>query len=431
MCNQCREQELELLPEYLANFNDFESEFFPELELELIPEVTGTSRESAEYIKWVQDSLNHVLGINLKVDGIMGAMTRSAIRSFQKQNGLTADGIIGPKTEKDLRVALAKGGIFPNDTSQSTTSGNGLRKNSANYIKWVQATLNQLLGLKLSVDGKMGPMTRSALKSFQKQKGLVVDGIVGPQTERALGAAVGAIGPKIPLGNLSPSILAPQSQQPSLLKILDNLLDNKSPLPGSLNAELEKAVRRFVSILQRQKTLSPDRTRSLICRLNKLLESDVDDRFIAWCAIRPTTSQFSPERVQQEFSNCAMHQRQSFPISETFLFNNIRTENDIERVNEKLRRTDPSISGVSPFISHLKVQILYLHVFDYSEDLLPEYLQNLDWDINSASLKLYLMNFEWGDAPKYYVAIINWIGHRQTDSKSIYSCGKIDEDKWF
>ena len=41
--------------------------------------------------------------------------------------------------------------------------------------------------LGVSVDGVFGPQTERAVKRFQKRKGLVVDGIVGPDTRDALG----------------------------------------------------------------------------------------------------------------------------------------------------------------------------------------------------------------------------------------------------
>ena len=54
------------------------------------------------------------------------------------------------------------------------------------YVRWVQGALNMIMGLRLSVDGIAGPLTRSAIRGFQQKNGLVVDGIVGPQTEAAL-----------------------------------------------------------------------------------------------------------------------------------------------------------------------------------------------------------------------------------------------------
>jgi hypothetical protein len=40
--------------------------------------------------------------------------------------------------------------------------------------------------LRLSADGVFGPLTKKAVKRFQRHKQLTVDGIVGPQTRRSL-----------------------------------------------------------------------------------------------------------------------------------------------------------------------------------------------------------------------------------------------------
>ena len=62
-----------------------------------------------EFVRWVQSSLNQVLGLRLGVNGVMNRATRDALRDFQKREGLPVDGIAGPETEKVL--VAAKGGI--------------------------------------------------------------------------------------------------------------------------------------------------------------------------------------------------------------------------------------------------------------------------------------------------------------------------------
>jgi hypothetical protein len=54
------------------------------------------------------------------------------------------------------------------------------------YIRWVQSALNDVLGLQLPVDGVADLATRSAVRSFQQRERLPIDGVVGPDTERAL-----------------------------------------------------------------------------------------------------------------------------------------------------------------------------------------------------------------------------------------------------
>ena len=76
---------------------------------------------------------------------------------------------------------------------QSETPGSQQR------IRWIQNSLNKILGLRLAVDGTMGPRTRSAIRRFQQSSRLTVDGIVGTKTERALRAALGpSIAPPAP-----------------------------------------------------------------------------------------------------------------------------------------------------------------------------------------------------------------------------------------
>ena len=55
--------------------------------------------------------------------------------------------------------------------------------------------LQQLLRARshpVAVDGSFGPLTESAVEAFQQSKGLVVDGIVGPQTWPVLVVQVGS-----------------------------------------------------------------------------------------------------------------------------------------------------------------------------------------------------------------------------------------------
>ncbi len=98
----------------MGGFQEYEAEY---LEMEI-------TRGSRGYVRWVQQALNQLLGLRLATDGIMGTQTRSAIRSFQQRQGLSASGIIDPATE---RVLAARFGPPPN-TSGSTgpAAGGGI-----------------------------------------------------------------------------------------------------------------------------------------------------------------------------------------------------------------------------------------------------------------------------------------------------------------
>ncbi|AFK85431.1 MULTISPECIES: peptidoglycan-binding protein [Thermoanaerobacterium] len=71
---------------------------------------------TGEVVKQTQQILNK-LGYNTGgVDGVFGKNTDAAIRNFQKSHGLTADGIVGPKTLAALRQAA-------DNTSLSSSNG--------------------------------------------------------------------------------------------------------------------------------------------------------------------------------------------------------------------------------------------------------------------------------------------------------------------
>lgn len=72
-----------------------------------------------------------------------------------------------------------------------------ISRTSATYIKWVQSSLNKIAGARLVVDGISGPLTKAAVRLFQNKRGLLADGIVGPNTERAL---LNAGAPAVPVG---------------------------------------------------------------------------------------------------------------------------------------------------------------------------------------------------------------------------------------
>ena len=56
-----------------------------------------TKGDKGESVKWLQWELNQH-GAGLKIDGIFGNQTKLSVLLFQGDNGLVADGIVGPKT---------------------------------------------------------------------------------------------------------------------------------------------------------------------------------------------------------------------------------------------------------------------------------------------------------------------------------------------
>ena len=57
-------------------------------------------------VKTLQTMLNEITDADLKVDGIFGKDTRTAVRQFQREYGLTVDGVVGRNTWAALEDAL-------------------------------------------------------------------------------------------------------------------------------------------------------------------------------------------------------------------------------------------------------------------------------------------------------------------------------------
>jgi len=53
-------------------------------------------------------------------------------------------------------------------------------------VRQIQTAINAALNAKLQEDGILGPLTIAKVREFQRRHRLIVDGIVGPQTEEAL-----------------------------------------------------------------------------------------------------------------------------------------------------------------------------------------------------------------------------------------------------
>ena len=67
----------------------------------------GSSNNKTQ-VKRLQKCMNKILGTKLTVDGIYGVQSLAAVKRFQKKYGLTVDGIVGPSTRSKIKKVLAK-----------------------------------------------------------------------------------------------------------------------------------------------------------------------------------------------------------------------------------------------------------------------------------------------------------------------------------
>ncbi|TDB52394.1 peptidoglycan-binding protein [Bacillus sp. CBEL-1] len=120
------------------------------------------------------------------MDGIFGNNTDAALRQFQKARGLSVTGVVDAATQKALNGTTASKPSSPSK-GPSLTSGPTLKLGSkGDAVKALQQKLTSLGFNTNGVDGMFGSNTSAAVKKFQSANGLAADGIVGPNTYKAL-----------------------------------------------------------------------------------------------------------------------------------------------------------------------------------------------------------------------------------------------------
>ncbi len=117
---------------------------------------------------------------NIPVTGYFGDITKTAVIQYQKANKLQPDGIVGATTATALGMTLS-----PISSPLATTVPLRLGSSGAT-VKQLQMELAALDYYKGSIDGFFNETTENAVVAFQREAYLETDGIVGPQTSKAL-----------------------------------------------------------------------------------------------------------------------------------------------------------------------------------------------------------------------------------------------------
>jgi peptidoglycan hydrolase-like protein with peptidoglycan-binding domain len=121
----------------------------------------------------------YAIALGGPADSIFGSKTEAAVKLFQKDKGLTADGIVGNKTFYQLYLNTFMGGRL----LQRTRSD----RNQGLDVFALQSKLKDLGYSPGALDGQFGPLTEAALKKFQTAAGITADGVAGPITYYNLG----------------------------------------------------------------------------------------------------------------------------------------------------------------------------------------------------------------------------------------------------
>ncbi|WP_291907326.1 peptidoglycan-binding protein [Chitinophaga sp. CB10] len=125
------------------------------------------------------------LKYQITVDGIFGEETKGIIEKFQQKNKLAVTG----KVDTQLLGLLQEAATKPPVSETKITTGSYIRKgDSGEVVLLIQQALNKKgASPAIAASGVFEATTLAAVKQFQQKNGLDADGVVGPQTFKALG----------------------------------------------------------------------------------------------------------------------------------------------------------------------------------------------------------------------------------------------------
>lgn len=109
------------------------------------------------------------------ITGYYGTITRDAVIRFQRDHGLAVDGIAGQQTQKALYEGSSSG--------YTGLLYFGMR---SERVRDLQNALKARGYFKGTATGYYGLITENAVIAFQIDHGLRIDGIAGPETQKAL-----------------------------------------------------------------------------------------------------------------------------------------------------------------------------------------------------------------------------------------------------
>lgn len=187
--------------------------------------------------------------------GTFGPQTEAAVKAFQQDKGLEADGVVGPKTREALSKALAPTPPAPPPAPGTAPSladvkagkgmlqrgqeGQGVRDLQNLLVKAGHLTQEQMN----SGPGVFGPATENAVKSFQKAQGLTpppgMEGMVGKTTLEALEKAASRPGTGAGVTLQQLRAIMPQLSQAKAEQYLPHL--NRAMAEANINTRERKA----------------------------------------------------------------------------------------------------------------------------------------------------------------------------------------------
>lgn len=249
---------------------------------------------SGTLVKEMQQRLKTLGYYTGSVDGDFGSGTETAVKEFQKANGLTVDGKAGKNTLNKLNSdsAISKKTYeastktaTPKPTTKATkkpsaTATPNLSKDyylevgsSGSKVRTLQNRLIELGWMAGSADGEFGGATEYALKAFQARAGEWDDGIAGPSTLKKLYSSSAS---KTSTVQSSVGVTLQSGMTGDSVRALQRRLKELGYYDGSIDGSYGSGTIAAVKTFQSQNGLKSD-GKAGTSTLNKIYSSSAND----------------------------------------------------------------------------------------------------------------------------------------------------------
>jgi N-acetylmuramoyl-L-alanine amidase len=139
----------------------------------------GATGSAVADVRRMLASLGLLANVDSSISDVFDEATELAVRHFQQRRGISVDGVVGAETYAALNGAHWRLGdrVLAHEPGQLQTGDD---------VSALQAQLLELGYDLVRADGVFGLSTAEGLRAFQRDYGLVSDGVCGPGTLHAL-----------------------------------------------------------------------------------------------------------------------------------------------------------------------------------------------------------------------------------------------------
>ena len=179
-------------------------------------------------------------------DGIYGESTTTAVKAFQRNNGLSGDGQAGELTQTKLYSSSAKYASSPVTTADPNQTRSMSVGMTGNDVYALQERLIELRYLDGVADGVFGTETEAALIAFQKNNNLTADGVAGASTIKKINGSCKAATSASPTAE--PTVLREGDSGERVFYLQSRLFElgyYSGRIDGRFGAETTQAVKAF------------------------------------------------------------------------------------------------------------------------------------------------------------------------------------------